>query len=414
MNSDEKAFNIEPTPFLGGGSGFISRENRLPGILGAPENLSEIISRLRVLVVGTGAIGGTITDHLARLQPATLYLTDPKRFKEESVLTQPIGPESVGCLKAAVWAKKAKAISPQTDVRFSHRPISGIDIGELAGKVDVLALATDNIAAEVYCAQLAAWLGIPVIHGAVHGETTVAQIRVYGMKDGSGPCPACVLNADEWNIMNREVVFACDPGSAMKINSPVTRSLPNHCSLAGSLAVNQLLKAMVPYGAPVSDSMLEFCGHTGKSNSYPLTQNPDCPCDHTPWLIRETDYPLEKKSPADLALLAGIDSPKSVLFRAGDHDWLDFPICPNGHVPKTHGGFVIHDTISENDPASCSVCGAWTTPDPFFRRRAVSSESLGGAIDMPLSELGITSTPWVKIQHREKTTLILPQQQPTH
>ncbi|NNE91473.1 MAG: ThiF family adenylyltransferase [Verrucomicrobiales bacterium] len=413
MTAPFPQFRKIPVPFLGASLGLSApREARLPALYGAPENAGEIISGHRPLVVGNGAVGGAIALHMARLQPAALFLTDPKSFKEESILTQPIDPVSIGKPKAAEIGRRCKAISPNTEVHVFCGSIQELDLAELAGTT-ALFLATDNIAAEVEASQIALRLGIPVIHAAVHGATTVAQVRVFDIgREPDSPCPACLLNAEEITQMNEQATFPCDPGSvtaasARDVQTAPTVSLPNLCSLAADLAVMQFLKLALPFGTPVGNTMLEFCGHTGKSWLTPTGRNPNCSCDHLAWQIRASSRPnLADATLGDLVRDFVVDPGSGATFQIAAFDWLDRTACPTGHHESPVRRFVPELQPIEFPP--CPECQAPVTSPPLARRNAVFSESLGNAIDTPLRELGINSNPpWIRFDFADRTALLL-------
>src|SRR5437870_306162 len=89
---------------------------RLPQFIGCPVDAGAALSRLKVAVVGAGAVGGRTATDLARLAPAALFIVDPKSFKPESVATTDIGSREIGKSKAVSVARRCQAISPATRV----------------------------------------------------------------------------------------------------------------------------------------------------------------------------------------------------------------------------------------------------------------------------------------------------------
>jgi molybdopterin/thiamine biosynthesis adenylyltransferase len=382
----------------------------MPEILGAPLGFQDKLNQLTVLVVGCGAVGGRAVEDLARMRPEALILVDPKRFKEESILTQPIGPDGIGCWKAEAMALRAKAISPGTEVKFFNGPIDEIDVHELVG-VDVILLSTDNLSAEVETGQLALRLGCPLIHGAVHGETTVVQVRTFANRDGTGPCPACGLNQYEWAQVAAETSYACDPagaahGSGGAIHTVPTRCLPSVCAIAGAQMVLHLLKLVFPFGAPVADTLFEFCGHTGKVAQSSLERSATCVCDHRPW--RFVASPC--RHTADLTLgqtaeEAGVhlNDGSDAQFRVGRFDWIESVACVNEHRSPV-GRFCCQGNPFESEP--CLDCGSTLSIPPLGRRDAVLASTLGQALWTPLRHLGVAHTPWIQIETGRETALV--------
>src|SRR5205823_5471756 len=99
-----------------------------------------------------GAVGREVAVHLARLQPAALWLCDRGRYKVESLLTQAIAPQDIGAAKASNTGRLCKAISPRTAVFAYDGAVEDLPATAFAD-VDLIALATDNLAAEVAAGQ---------------------------------------------------------------------------------------------------------------------------------------------------------------------------------------------------------------------------------------------------------------------
>jgi molybdopterin/thiamine biosynthesis adenylyltransferase len=246
---------------------------RLPRFLGLHGDAVANLRRRAFGVIGTGAVGRELTLHLARLQPAGLWLCDPGRYKPQSLLTQPIGPHEVGEPKAFATGRLCKALSPRTTVFACDAAVQDLPATAFAD-VDLVVLATDNLAAEVEVGQRCLWLGRPLVQASVHGATLVAQVRSFVNGDGTGPCPACGFSVDEWAHLNRETSFSCegrtDGRAERRTAAAPTMSVSFLCALAANLACVQILRHVLKLGAPLADSVLEYCGYTHRTVTAPL------------------------------------------------------------------------------------------------------------------------------------------------
>src|SRR5262245_36976726 len=123
------------------------RGDRLPQLFGLKRDAEAFLDRLSVLIVGVGSIGATVALSLARLQIGRLLLADKARFKAASLLTQPVGPASIGEQKAEHVATLCRAISTRTQVEPWHGPVQELPLAKMT-EADVVVLAGDNLTVE--------------------------------------------------------------------------------------------------------------------------------------------------------------------------------------------------------------------------------------------------------------------------
>src|SRR5437016_6105277 len=151
---------------------------RLPAFLGGPPDAEVRLKAVKALVVGSGSIGWEIVQQLARWQVAQITIVDPKKFKRESLVTHSVSPEAVGESKANYAGRCAKLLSPRSRVFVLEDVFASVSLSLLA-EFDVVFLATDNLFAELQVSQACFPLGVPMVHGSVHGETLSGHVRFY-------------------------------------------------------------------------------------------------------------------------------------------------------------------------------------------------------------------------------------------
>jgi len=178
------------------------------------------------------------------------FSIDPKRFKPESILTQPIGPEAIGCLKAFHIGELCKAISPETQIFCYEGGIEDIHLDCLTG-IDAFLSRDRQFAGGSGNRRNSPPPGDSSCARFRPRETLVAQVRTFAHRDGAGPCLACGYDKIEWLHMAEGIVYTCDPASAAErtIHTQPTFSLVSLCSLAADLMVMTLLKLMIGFGA---------------------------------------------------------------------------------------------------------------------------------------------------------------------
>ena len=107
----------------------------------------------KVTVIGCGGIGGETIEMLARMGIGELVLVDKDAFDLSNLNRQTLATISdLGLDKSSVAAEKVRLINPYVD-------------------------ALDNVLTRVIVSRKANELGIPYIHGAIHG--TLGQVTVF-------------------------------------------------------------------------------------------------------------------------------------------------------------------------------------------------------------------------------------------
>jgi len=376
----------------------------MPDFVGCdPEHLRSVLDRLRITLVGIGAVGRVIVLHLARLQIAAMQLVDRARYKPESLLTQSITPDEVGESKARSTGELSKSISPSTRVEVFDGPFERLAPTELA-RTDLVILATDNLSTEVRVGQRCIELRKPLVHGSVHGETLTAHARFFSNASADSPCPACGFAADEWAHLNASTTFSCD--GADPVNAPArastrpTRSVSWLCATAADLVMMQVLRHVAGLGAPVADTVVESCGYTHRNVVSPLKRNPRCPVEHVPWTAHPAPGPLGQATLRELAAAAGVRDEELVGFQVGDTRYVEAGTCVNGHDWPI-GRFI----DSGEGGALCGKCGEPLHNQPAFTHRVVPAPLLANRLDRPLAELGAGTPVWVVVREGDEAVM---------
>lgn len=379
---------------------------RLPRFIGASTAVESILLNLRLALIGVGSVLMRVAEHLARLRVAELWLVDPQEFyKPESVLTHPVS-RNFARPKVVVTARRCRAISPGTRVFRFVGNVQDLPLDAFAN-VHACLMATDNLAAEVEVGTRCLHLAKRLVHAAVHGESMTTQVRVFGNRDAQGPCPACAYGSTEWRQLAEQVRFSCASGtstrSVRRIAGPPTRSTSHLCSLAADLAVNQLLRLVLPLAEPVQDTILEYCGMTNRTVTGPLVRNPDCPCDHSRFDLGRASAPLKCFSVERLARQFGFAFDDVVLnLTFGDVTWVERGRCRCAEsVPVRR--FV---AVGRERVARCVKCRSPIRHQPFYEHRTISPAMLGHRVSTPLNLLGASNIPWVLLRNPEKAVLV--------
>jgi len=404
----------EVRPGAGALDGGLDREVRRPRLIDGPADLGARLGATAVAVIGAGSVGLRAIDSLARLGVGELRICDGRPTKKLSLLTHPVAPDEIGVSKALLGAQRAKALAPETRVRFFDRPFQQLPADALAG-VSIVVVATDNLAAEVDVSQACLHLAVPAIHASVYGPALVAQVRaVAGGDDGAGPCLACGYTEAEWRDLDRGTRFSCEgdaatPGDAAPEPSrAATVSFAHLCSYAADFAVGELLRqcAGLRPDAPAGE-VLEFCDYTGSTSRTTLKRNPCCPLDHAAWRVCTSEADIHTLSPRDLARIAGYgdDELGGLSFRVERHRFVALEACGCSEHPPL-GRFVGPDHALE----VCRRCGGERFPHPLHSYEVLPGGALAGHNDQALGALGVQGAPTVLVRGPRGATLVRPPQ----
>ena len=378
------------------------RAARLPRFIGLREPAGPRLDALRVMVVGCGSVGATAVLHLARLQVGEIWIVDPGRLKPESLLTHPVDPGAIGRNKADHFGRLAKAISPTTRVCVFGGPVQAVSLAALA-RADVVLMATDNLAAEVEVGQQCIHHRRPLVQASVHGDTLVAQVRLWLNRDGSGPCPACSFGAGEWDHVNRETTFSCGgngAGQQRHVQTAPTMSVSFLCALSAEMAMTQLLRHVLCLGPPLEDSVIQWCGYKYQMSSSRLARNPACRCEHVAWDRASLPGRLARSSLREIAQTAGFengDVAGEFSFLVDGLTYVDQVACC--HSPQPVRRF----SQPGGEVGKCSRCGSALRPQLFYSHRPTPAAILSGRIDWPLEQLGAGAAEWVVVQGNGRT-----------
>ncbi len=382
------------------------RESRLPAFVGMKVSPHEVLGRLRVMVLGAGSVGHLAAMHLARLQVGEIRIVDPSpHHKAEGLLTHAaLPPSALGKPKALWCARQCKRLSPRTRVSALCGPVQSLPLAGFEG-LDLVVLATDNVAAEVEAARRAMRHGVPLVQGAVYGEMLVAAARFWTNADPAGPCPVCALSAQEWQSVSSQTYFRCSGnGAAADAEEKVapTMSTSSLCSMAADLVLMVALRHVLGLGKPLGDCAVEYCGYNHRTTVTPLTRNHQCPAEHARWETRAFDQPLADLTPRALAQAAlGCEElPEDLAFTVGEELVFvqDAPCCGSPHS--------IARFAREGTPvAACPRCGADLVPHPFYCHRPVPATILGPLLDRTLSDIGAGSVQAILVQAGNRSIL---------
>lgn len=136
----------------------------------------------RALLIGTGGLGGTIAQLLARMGLGCLVIADGDVFSEENLNRQAFSSEqNVGLSKVQVVQSEILKINAATEVETFGGYIKDEDLASLLTGADVAIDALDNMPSRFMLEKGCKEAGVPLVHGAVAGFS--GQVMVIYPED---------------------------------------------------------------------------------------------------------------------------------------------------------------------------------------------------------------------------------------
>lgn len=132
----------------------------------------------KVAVIGCGGIGGSVIEQLARMGVGNINLIDKDIFDLSNLNRQLIsGLDTLAKEKSYSAKERVRNINPYVNVTAFNEELNEDNVEEVIGNSDVVIDALDNLVTRVIVSRAAKELGIPYVHGAIHG--TMGQVSVF-------------------------------------------------------------------------------------------------------------------------------------------------------------------------------------------------------------------------------------------
>lgn len=149
------------------------------------------LRRGRAAVVGLGALGSVIADHLARAGVGFLRLCDRDFVEPGNLQRQVLYDEDdarAGLPKAAAAAARLARINSEVALDPRVCDVNGANAEEIARDVDLVVDGTDNFETRYVLNDACVRLGRPWVYGGCVGSRGMAM----AVLPGRGPCLACL------------------------------------------------------------------------------------------------------------------------------------------------------------------------------------------------------------------------------
>lgn len=229
------------------------------------------LSRLRVLVVGAGALGNEVIKNLALLGVGHLVIVDMDRVERSNLSRSVLFRETdEGHFKAECAARAAAEVYPSIHVTsVVGNVLADVGLGYFRW-ADVVIGALDNREARVFVNAACARTGRPWFDGGID----VLQGIVRGFSAPQSSCYECTMGAVDWELLNRR--RSCSLVARRAAAAQGVPTTPTIASIIAAIQVQEMVKHI--HGLPALIGRgLHFDGsaHQSCPTTYPI--NPDCP-----------------------------------------------------------------------------------------------------------------------------------------
>ncbi|GFN30997.1 ThiF family adenylyltransferase [Paenibacillus xylaniclasticus] len=159
-----------------------------------------------VLVVGTGALGASLAQHMTRAGVGTVRLADrdfvePSNLQRQMLFDEDDARDAMP--KAIAAARRLRRINGSIRIEAHVVDVGKQTIGPLIEGVDLVLDGTDNAAARLVLSDACFQAGIPFIYGGV----TASEGMSASLIPGRTACLRCLIGGDE---ASDEAADTCD------------------------------------------------------------------------------------------------------------------------------------------------------------------------------------------------------------
>lgn len=340
-----------------------------------------LLGQTQFVFVGTGAVNRPLARQLAWLGMRRCLLIDPKRYKQQSIISQ-CEPHEVGKEKAITVAEELTCFGIQATALVQD--VDTVPPGFL-GPRSLMIVAVDNRRADICANRLAVRMRCPLIKVNVEPAYLTASIRCYDLR--SVPPPVCVeCQMTDRHYEQQLHPLSCDGGGAGEQATGSPRPLTHLAANAAALAIAQIVGSPEEWAARWWGKQWQQNLLGGNGSFADLHPNPNCRWDHaSAWdpLIRIDGF--EELTLAQLVKESGIEdmSDWQCEFSARVATRVQCPAC------QQHAAGIWW--VSELDqPAATCVCGSEAYAIPFFTHQRLNGKELNTVWEKPLREWGVT------------------------
>jgi adenylyltransferase/sulfurtransferase len=232
-----------------------------------------------VIVVGAGAIGSQVLQHVARSPYVSrITLIDRDRYDAANVRGQHIDTRDVGRSKVWVQARRLRRINPDLPVVPICGAVEDQPLGRFRGSLILAAL--DSREARMVVNQAAFRLRVPWIDAGVHADGMLARVRVLVPGDDA-PCLECGWDQADYDALHQ--VYPCAPG-VRPGSTGASSALGAVAAAVEAIECDKVLAGDLAHALVGRDVLIDTRHHLHSVTRH--RRNPSCRMpDHAGWQI---------------------------------------------------------------------------------------------------------------------------------
>lgn len=335
------------------------------------------LSRAKIMVVGTGALGNEILKNLALLGVGNILIIDMDSI-ENSNLSRSIlfREKDEGEIKSKVAAAAVHDINPDCRTTWLQADVNyAIGLG-LFRWADVVLGGLDNREARLAINQACWKVGTPWIDGAIEALFGIARVFV----PPDGPCYECTMNDNDYRLLNLRK--SCSLLTKSEMVSGKVPTTPTSASIIAGVQVQEAVKLIhqrtdLP---TLAGKGWFYNGLTHDSYVVEYPRREFCPSHESYQSIKSVPLSANDTTVMQMLELIRAEIGESAVISL-DRDLIVSLECPHCclHTPL----FRPLGSVNENE-ARCASCGNIRTP--HIVQQITGSESF---LHLTLAEIGI-------------------------
>jgi len=195
----------QPHPELATGQVWSDRYSRQRRFAPIGETGQKRLLASTVLIVGCGALGASLAQHMVRAGVGTVRIAD-RDFVEPSNLQRQVLFEEADALailpKAVAAAEKLRRINSEICIEPYVSDVTGANASELAAGADLILDGTDNAETRWILSDVSFRSNIPLLYGGIAGAQGMSAVLI----PGETACLRCLIGDSQ----DDELAESCD------------------------------------------------------------------------------------------------------------------------------------------------------------------------------------------------------------
>lgn len=359
------------------------------------EDQRAALRKISIYNVGYGSVARPMDDRLAEFGVEEFTLADPKRYRDESVLSQ-CESDEVGLCKVEAGLRRLGA-----KARIAAFPTDVFELPDgLVGENTIVVSSVDNRRADIGANRLATRMRARFVKVNIETAYDYIAIRCYDFRTRPALCAECQYSERMYSQQRHP--RSCDEVRQRHTAAP--RWLSQTAGDAAALVIAQLADAAT--AARWLGRQWQLSLSAGEAGFSELSPSPRCRWKHDghwPNLLRRPGGP-ETVSLKDLLNEADmpIDSKTCVQFC----QQVATAACCESCLAHLNGVWWLSEL--RRPLGTCAKCGGVLLAVPYWMYRQIHADGLASVIDRPLAEWGVPASAVIAlVRGRRKRSYVI-------